>query len=388
MTILLSALLDYPTGPTGATGPTGPTGYTGPTGHTGADSTVTGPTGFTGPTGPTGPTGYTGPTGAVDDGSITAAKLATGAVTNPALADSAVESRNLPTSTDYPKLFSIRRLLRNVVDMYDLGFSNSSVNSAATFQTKLTELRTSGVYQLFVPPGAWDFDAGITLDYGLDLFGVNKSVSTLGFRGAGWCITCTGTQGIGGSISSLSIHNANTTATNMNGAIYLVTSATGSTGPHYYTLDDLNITTRGLGGNTFSYTVLLDGTVTTSPGIVGLRAFRMYRCDLFQASFRTLEMRAGKGVHMQDNSFYGAPSGGDMLITSANGDTANRSTSIFISNNFTATNVSLEYITDIVYSGIAGGTTGLVIQSSVNNGRFNMAFTSNIVNNSVSTTIN
>ena len=85
----------------GPAGPPGPEGDPGPTGPPGADSTVPGPQGETGsvglqgPAGPQGDVGPQGPAGVITDGSVTTAKLATGAVISDRIAANAVTNTHL-----------------------------------------------------------------------------------------------------------------------------------------------------------------------------------------------------------------------------------------------------------------------------------------------------
>jgi hypothetical protein len=175
--LLLSSLLDYPTGPTGDTGPIGPTGYTGPqvTGPTGADSTITGPTGDAGPTGHTGPTGlqglkgnqgndgptgYTGPTGDAGptgaDSTITGPTGYTGPTgdAGPTGADSTITGPTGYTGPtgDAGPTGAVSQSWINVKDYGALG--NDLNNDTAAINAAIALANSSGA-TIFFPPGTY-----------------------------------------------------------------------------------------------------------------------------------------------------------------------------------------------------------------------------------------
>jgi hypothetical protein len=233
-------------------------------------------------------------------------------------------------------LVAIRKLLRNVPDIFDYSATGSEADWAPVIAAGITDVMADGIGKLYIPAGTFTLATPLTVSRPVDLFGAALSTSVLVATHAGTAVNITGQHGTGGKLSNLSIGfnvpSGTPTAQIQMNSYQNPADATDHYSPDFFELANLNLTRYG--GNLPTYNLILDGNMRDDDNggsvQLGLRAVRVNRVEMFDASFRGFEARHCRVLSAELVRVYGGGGVGGLYIGGSGSGT--KSASVDLSN--------------------------------------------------------
>lgn len=277
--------------------------------------------------------------GSIVDGSITTAKIQDGAVTVAKL-----DNRTGSLTIGAPALLthiSQPQTMEAWSGNWNIG--NNSTDCKATHDAMLAagvreiKLKSGGVYRMA--------SALATIGSSVHYRGDSMSNSSLVFtQTSGQCLYLYSTTTNASCVFEDMTIGLDNGGTNITAFIYAL-AHTQDYAPDFLTIRNVNLTGYDA-GSTVSYGILLDGAPRqgAGSGLVGIRNVHIDRVEIFQTSFRSIEVRQGNSVRINNAACYLTGTSANNAVQITGPSTTYKSSGVHISN----ANMSGDFFADNV----------------------------------------